>query len=126
MTSPLCFACGWVIRRNIDYDALMHTAGECGCELVAVAPISMTQQGLAVMTFAIRTAEEANLVNFIRQYEPEMGLTHWYSVPQSYFEQGSPLYVELIPKDIREQWLAGLNAYGRHNDEQRKKLVGNQ
>ncbi len=125
MADPLYFACGWVIRPDIDYDALMHTAGECGCELVAVAPINMTQQGLAVMTFAVRTAEEANLVNFIRQYEPEMGLTHWYGVPESYYEQGSPLYVGLIPEDIRTQWLAGLNAYGKHNDEQRKKLTGN-
>lgn len=122
MPEPLHFACGWVIRPDTDYDALMTKAAECDCELVAVAPINMTQQGLAVMTFAIRTLEEAHLVNFIRQYPPEMGLTHWYGVPDSYWEKGTPLYVELIPEDIREQWLAGLNAYGQHNDQQRKKL----
>lgn len=125
MAEPLHFACGWVIRPNTDYDALMHTAGEAGCELVGVAPINITQQGFAVMTFAIRCEAEANLVNFIRQYEPEMGLTHWYGVPASYYEQGTPLYVELIPEEMREQWVAGMNAYGQYNDAQRKKLGSN-
>ena len=116
------FACGWVIHSDIDYDRLMHMAIHSGCELVAVAPISTSEQGFAVMTFAVRTEAEANLVEFIKDAGAEVGMTHWYGVPEAYFDAGKPLYIELLPDDIRVQWLAGMNAYGRHNDAVRAKL----
>lgn len=118
----LHFACGWVIRLDTDYDRLMHMAAHAGCELVAVAPISTSQQGYAIMTFAARTDAEANLVQFIQSAGAEVGMTRWYGVPEDYFASGKPLYVELLPDDIRAQWLAGMNAYGQHNDDLRAKL----
>ncbi len=121
MTSQ-CFACGWVIRPNTDFHELMHDAAECQCELVAVAPIQISQQGYAVLTFALRTTEEAHLVAFIQRVGAESGLTHWYSVPESYFEGGTPLHLQLIEPHMRDQWLAGMNAYGQHNAALRVKL----
>jgi hypothetical protein len=97
----------------------MHMAAHAGCELVAVAPITTSQQGYAVMTFAVRTEAEAHLVNFIQSAGAALGMTHWYGVPEDYFTAGKPLYIELLPDDIRSQWLNGLNAYGWHNEEVR-------
>ena len=123
MTS-LYFACGWVIRPNIDYDHLMHLAAESDCELVAIAPIKISEQGYAVMTFAVRTPSEAHLVEFVEVAGAQMGLTHWYSVPEEYFASGQPLYLNILPPDMRDQWLAGMNAYGEHNAQVRDKLEG--
>jgi hypothetical protein len=122
--TDLYFACAWIIRANTDYDRLMHLAAESECDLVAVAPIQISQQGFAVMTFALRTPSEAHLVEFVQVAGAEMGLTHWYGVPESYFATGKPLYLNILPDDMRESWLAGMNAYGQHNEEQRKKLEG--
>lgn len=122
MTPAHCFACAWVIRPDTDFHELMHDAAECSCELVAVAPIQISQQGYAALTFALRTTEEAHLVAFIQRVGGNLGLTHWYSVPESYFEQGTPLHLQLVDPAIRDQWLAGMNAYGKHNDTLRAKL----
>lgn len=123
MTS-LYFACGWVIRPNTDYDQLMHLAADSECELVAIAPIKISEGGYAVMTFAVRTPSEAHLVEFVGVAGAEMGLTHWYGVPEEYFVSGQPLYLNILPPDMREQWLAGMNAYGEHNAQIRDKLEG--
>lgn len=117
----LYFACGWVIRPDIDYDHLMHLAAESECDLVAVAPIHISQQGYAVMTFAVSTPSEAHLVEFVQVAGAEMGLTHWYGVTQEYFERGKPLYLNILPEEMRDQWLAGMNAYGQHNAEVQRK-----
>jgi hypothetical protein len=120
--TPLYFACAWIIRPDTDYDHLMHLAAESECELVGVAPIQISQQGYAVMTFAVRTPSEAHLVEFVQVAGAEMGLTHWYGVPESYYLTGKPLYLNILPPEMRETWLAGMNAYGQHNVEQRRKL----
>jgi hypothetical protein len=118
----LFFACGWVIRPDIDYEELMHQAAEADCELVAIAPISISNQGFAVLTFAVQTPSEQNLVDFIQRVGPEMGLTHWYGVQQAYYETGTPLYLNIVSEEMRNGWVAGMNAYGNHNNELRKKL----
>jgi hypothetical protein len=122
--TPYYFACGWVIRPDIDYEELMHLAAESECELVAIAPISISNQGLAVLTFALKTPSEAHLVEFIQIVGPDMGLTHWYGVTEAYYESGTPLYLNIVSPEIRDTWLAGMNAYGQHNDAARRKLDG--
>lgn len=116
------FACAWVIRPDIDYDELMHRAAASECALVALAPISISNQGLAVLTFALQTLSEAHLVDFIQRVGPDIGLTHWYAVPESYFAGGTALYLNIVSPDIRDPWLAGMNAYGHHNAAMQRKL----
>ncbi|MBL8118572.1 MAG: hypothetical protein JNJ78_13660 [Anaerolineae bacterium] len=120
--ADLYFACGWVIRPNTDFHALMHAAADAGCELVAVAPINISQQGYAVLTFALRTTSEAQLVAFIQHVGPDLGLTHWYGVTQDYFSRGAPLYLQMVSDEMRNAWLEALDAYGHHNDSLRAKL----
>jgi len=120
--TDLYFACAWVIRPDTDFDQLMHLAAESDCELVAVAPISISNQGFAVLAFALKTLSEQNLVDFIQKVGPDMGLTHWYGVPESYYESGTPLYLNIVSDAMRAAWLAGMNAYGQHNEEVRRKL----
>jgi hypothetical protein len=120
--TPFYFACGWIIRPDTDYEELMHLAAEAECELVAIAPISISNQGFAVLTFAIQAPSEQHLVDFIQKVGPDIGLTHWYGVQQAYYETGTPLYLNIVSEEIRDTWIAGMNAYGRHNDETRRKL----
>lgn len=118
----LYYACGWVIRPDIDYERLMHLAADSECELVAVPPIQISHQGYAVQTFALRTPTEAHLVEFIQVAGAEMGLTHWYGVTENYFERGQTLILHVLPPEIRDQWLAGMRAYGLHNQEVAQKI----
>ncbi|MEO8610509.1 MAG: hypothetical protein ABI690_21610 [Chloroflexota bacterium] len=120
----LYFACAWMIRPNIDYEELMHLAGEADCELVAIAPISISNQGFAVLTFALQAPSEQNLVDFIQKVGTEMGLTHWYGVQETYYASGTPLYLNIVSEEMRKAWVAGMNAYGQHNDALHKKLGG--
>jgi hypothetical protein len=120
----LYFACGWVIRPDTDYFRLRQFAAESRCDLAAVPPIYVSQQGYAVMTFAVRTPSEAWLVEFIKKAGVGMGLTHWYGVPEDYYARGSPFnLIELAP-DVLATWRAGMQAYGKHNEDVRKKLEG--
>jgi hypothetical protein len=116
------FACGWVIRPDTDYEHLTHMAAESECELVAIAPISISNQGLAVLTFAVQTESEQQLVHFIQKVGADIGLTHWYGVPEDYYARGTPLYLNLVNAEMREAWVAGMNVYGQHNEEVRQKL----
>jgi hypothetical protein len=120
--TPLHFACAWVIHPDTDFEQLMVFAAESECELVAIAPISISNQGLAVLTFALKTPSEQHLVEFIQKVGADMGLTHWYGVPEEYFAGGTPLYLNIISDEMRDAWLAGMNAYGQHNDALRRKL----
>jgi hypothetical protein len=122
--TDLYFACGWVIRPDIDYEELMHLAAESECELVAIAPISISNQGFAVLTFALKTPSEAHLVEFIQTVGPDMGLTHWYGVNEAYYESGTPLHLQIVSPEIRDSWLAGMNAYGQHNATTQQKMSG--
>jgi hypothetical protein len=122
--TPYYFACAWVIRPDIDYEELMHLAAESECELVAIAPISISNQGFAVLTFALKTPSEAHLVEFIQTVGPEMGLTHWYGVNEAYYESGTRLYLQIVSPEIRDTWLAGMNAYGQHNAMTQEKISG--
>jgi len=119
----LYFACGWVIRPDTDYDHLTHLAADVECELVAVAPIYMSNEGYAVMTFAVGVPSEAHLVKLIEAVGEEVGLTHWYSVTEDYFNRGKTLYLNVLPPEMREQWLAGMDAYGKHNAEVKRKAL---
>jgi hypothetical protein len=113
----LHFACGWVIRPNVDYARLAQMAREAQCTLAAIAPLFKSKEGYMVMTFAVRVPSEAELVAFIKAAGVEYGLTHWYGVPQEYYERGQPFDPAHIPPHVYEMWLAGMQQYGEYNDE---------
>ena len=119
----LHFACGWVIRPNVDYGQLVKMATEEGCQLVAIAPLYKSSEGYMVMTFAVRVEAEAQLVTFIKKAGVEYGLTHWYGVPEDYYVGGQVFDVEQMPAHVRETWLAGMQKYGEYNDEVRRQLA---
>jgi hypothetical protein len=116
MSEYLYFACGWVIRPGVDYVRLRQFADEAGVELVVVNPIYRSQEGYMVQTFAVQTPDENHLVEFIKTAGAEMGLTHWYGVPEEYFERGTHFDLNHVLPYFRDQWLAGMEAYGKHND----------
>jgi hypothetical protein len=115
MSDYLYFACGWVIRPNVDYYRLRQLADEAKVELVSINPIYRSQEGYMVQTFAVQTESEAELVEFIKTAGGEMGLTHWYGVPKEYFERGTRFDLRSVLPYFRDQWLAGMEAYGAHN-----------
>jgi hypothetical protein len=59
---------------------------------------------------------EAWLVEFIKKAGTEMGLTHWYGVPEEYYQRGQPFDISQLPPSTREIWLAGMQKYGEHNE----------
>lgn len=119
----LYFACGWVIRPNIDYYQLRQYADDAQVELVIINPIFRSEEGYMVQTFAVRTATEADLVKFIETAGAEMGLTHWYGVPQDYYESGTHFDLRAVLPYFLDQWLNGMNVYGAHNDSLRESLA---
>ncbi len=119
--SDVYFACAWIIRPQTDYRLLTERAYAAGCDLVAIAPITISKDGYAVMTFAVRTESEAHLVAFVKSVGAETGLTHWYGVPEDYYAKGNPFDLEDAPEEIAAQWLAGMEAYGQHNETLRQK-----
>lgn len=112
----LYFACGWVIRPNIDYMRLRQLADEAAVELVSINPIYRSDEGYMIQTFAVQTGSEAALVAFIQTAGAEMGFTHWYGVPQEYFERGTHFDLNRVLPYFRDQWLAGMEAYGAYNE----------
>jgi hypothetical protein len=118
----LHFACGWVIRPNVDYAQLGQMAAEAGCELAAIAPLYKSQEGYMVMTFAAQVASEAQLVAFIKQAGVAYGLTHWYGVQQDYYDSGQIFDVAQMPPHVLETWMAGMQKYGEYNDTIRQQL----
>lgn len=120
MSDYLYFACGWVIRPQVDYGHLRALADQIGIELVSINPIYSSQEGYMVQTFAVQTRDEAELVAFIQTAGAEFGLTHWYGVSKDYYERGTRFDLALILPYFRDQWLAGMNAYGQHNEQLRQ------
>lgn len=116
------FACGWVIRPDVDYAKLRDMAVAADCELAAVSPLYTSQEGYVVMTFAVRVASEGLLVDFIKEAGAAYGLTHWYGVPQEYYEGGQTFDVAQMPPRILELWLAAMQKYGQHNEAIRRSL----
>jgi hypothetical protein len=115
-TEYLYFACGWVIRPNIDYVRLRQYADDAGVELVVINPIYRSPEGYMVQTFAVQTRSEHELVAFIKTAGAEMGLTHWYGVPKDYFERGTRFDLNAVLPFFRDQWLSGMNTYGAYNE----------
>ncbi|MBC8099166.1 MAG: hypothetical protein H7Y11_06965 [Armatimonadetes bacterium] len=111
----LYFACGWVIRPDADYYQLRQWADDCEIELVAITPIYKSEAGYMVQTFAVQTPSEAALVAFIQLAGVGLGLTHWYGVDQAYYERGTHFDLQRVLPYFRESWLAGMQAYGQHN-----------
>lgn len=111
----LYFACGWVIRPDVDYVKLRQYADDAEADLVAINPIHTSEQGYAVMTFAVRVLDEPALVRFIETAGVDMGLTHWYGVTAEYWRQGYKFDTEIMTPYFRDKWLAGMQAYGHYN-----------
>jgi hypothetical protein len=120
--SYLHYATGWIIRPGVDYNLLTHAAAHAGCELVALAPIRTTERGFAVLTFAVRTTDEAYLMHFIQESGAAIGLTDWSSVPAEVFASGQALYLDLVPEEMRTAWISAQDAFGKHNEELLRKL----
>lgn len=118
----LYFACGWVIQPNINYTQLKSYAEQAECKLRLISPLYTNEQGLTVLTFAVKVEDEPQLVQFIQTAGAEMGLTHWYGVPQDYYESGKPFNIDLEPMEVRVQWLKVMNAYGEQNEKVKQTL----
>jgi hypothetical protein len=114
-TEWLYFACGWIIRPNVDYDLMRHYAEHAPAELVAINPIYRSEQGYMVQTFAVRVPSEEALVSFIEKAGEQFGLTHWYGVTVDYFERGTQFNLQRVLPYFREQWLSGMQTYGEYN-----------
>jgi hypothetical protein len=114
-TQWLYFACGWIIRPDVDYDLMRQYAEEAPAELVAINPIYRSQQGYMVQTFAVRVPSEEALVKFIEKAGETFGLTHWYGVTEDYFERGTHFDLQRVLPYFREQWLSGMQTYGEYN-----------
>jgi hypothetical protein len=119
----LYFACGWVIRPNVDYNPLAQMAAEAKCELAAISPLFKSKEGYMVMTFAVRMPSEAELVEFVKKVGVEYGMTHWYGVPQDYYASGQVFDLAQMPHHVLETWLAGMQKYGEYNEEIKSQLA---
>jgi hypothetical protein len=115
MSEYLYFACGWIIRPDVDYLQLRQYADEAKVELVIINPMYRSDDGYMVQTFAVQTPSEHELVEFIKTAGAEMGLTHWYGVPQEYYATGTRFDLRSVLPYFRDQWLAGMQTYGQHN-----------
>jgi hypothetical protein len=113
----LHFACGWVIRPNVDYNSLARMAAEAKCDLAAISPLFKSKDGYMVMTFAVRVPSEAELVEFVKKVGVEYGMTHWYGVPKEYYEGGQTFDLAQMPHHVLETWLAGMQKYGEYNEQ---------
>jgi hypothetical protein len=111
----LYFACGWAIRPHMDYDRLDDFVDQFGIELAAVPPLDRSEQGYVYMTLAACVPDEPTMVEFIKLVGIEFGMTHWYRVPQEYYERGNPLRISMLPPDVRESWTESMNTYGEYN-----------
>lgn len=115
MADYLYFACGWIIRPDVDYFQLRQYADQAKVELVIINPMYRSEEGFMVQTFAVQTPSESELVEFIKTAGADMGLTHWYGVPKEYYERGTRFDLRSVLPYFRDQWLAGMQTYGQHN-----------